>query len=84
MCRQIRNISVKKVANLGKPIVIAALILILITLGSGLYFMMKDDDNSDRLAKALTWRVIVSVSLFIFLMVGHYFGWFQPNTQLPY
>jgi len=69
---------------LGKLIVITVLIIILITLGTGLYFMMKDDDNSDRLAKALTWRVILSVSLFLFLMTGYYFGWFQPNTRLPY
>ncbi len=83
MYRPVRN-SAKKAANLGKIIVIAVLIIILVVLGSGLYFMIKDDDSSDRLVKALTWRVVLSVSLFLFLMAGYYLGWFQPNTRLPY
>lgn len=69
---------------LGKIIVVAVLIAILVSLASGLYFLMKDDDDSDRMVKALTWRVALSVTLFLFLMAGYYFGWFQPNTQLPY
>lgn len=64
-----------------KLIVILVLIAILASLGSGLYFMMKDDGKSDRLVKALTWRIALSVSLFIFLMVGYYVGWFQPNIR---
>jgi hypothetical protein len=69
---------------LGKIIVVFVLIAILASLASGLYFMMKDDDDSDRMVKALTWRIALSVSLFLFLMAGYYFGWFQPNTRLPY
>lgn len=69
---------------LGKIIVVIVLIAILVSLASGLYFLMKDDDDSDRMVKALTWRVALSVTLFLFLMAGYYFGWFQPNTQLPY
>ena len=69
---------------LGKIIVVTVLIAILVSLASGLYFLMKDDGDSDRMVKALTWRVALSVTLFLFLMAGYYFGWFQPNTQLPY
>jgi hypothetical protein len=69
---------------LGKIIVVTVLIAILVSLASGLYFLMKDGDDSDRMVKALTWRVALSVTLFLFLMAGYYFGWFQPNTQLPY
>jgi FtsH-binding integral membrane protein len=68
----------------AKIIVALVLIAILASLASGLYFMMKDNDDSDRMVKALTWRIALSVSLFIFLMAGYYFGWFQPNSQLPY
>ena len=68
----------------AKIIVALMLIAILASLASGLYFMMKDNDDSDRMVKALTWRIALSVSLFIFLMAGYYFGWFQPNSQLPY
>ena len=69
---------------LGKIIVVTVLIAILVSLASGLYFLMKDNDDSDLMVKALTWRVALSVTLFLFLMAGYYFGWFQPNTQLPY
>jgi hypothetical protein len=31
------------------------------------------------MAKALTWRVGLSVALFLLLMVGYYFGFFQPG-----
>ncbi len=69
---------------MSKLIVILVLIAILGSLASGLYFMMKDHDDSDRMVKALTIRIVLSISLFGFLMVGYYFGWFQPNTRLPY
>ena len=63
-----------------KLIVIITLLVILGSMGSALFFLMKDDD-SDRMVKALTWRVALSVSLFGFLMIGHYIGWFQPRIQ---
>jgi len=64
-----------------KLIIIIMLLVILGSLGSAWFFMMKDHDDSDRMVKALTWRVALSLGLFIFLMVGHYVGWFQPNTR---
>ena len=64
-----------------KLIVIILLIAILGSLGSGLFFMMKDHDDSDRMAKALTVRIALSITLFAFLIVGYFFGWFQPNIR---
>ncbi|MCW8963597.1 MAG: twin transmembrane helix small protein [Gammaproteobacteria bacterium] len=64
-----------------KLIVIITLLVILGSLGSALFFMMKDHDDSDRMVKALTWRVGLSVGLFAFLMLGQYAGWFQPNIR---
>ena len=68
----------------SKIVVVIALLAILASLGSGRYFMMKETEESNRLVKALTWRVGLSVGLFVFLMAGYYFGWFEPNTRLPY
>ena len=78
------NITATPGNTLAKIIVILVLITILATLGSGLYFLMKDDQDSERMLRALTIRVALSVSLFGFLMLGYYMGWFQPNTHLPY
>ena len=55
--------------------VILVLVCILASLFSALFFMFKDKGDSRRMVKALTWRVALSVSLFLLLMVGFYFGW---------
>jgi hypothetical protein len=55
-------------------LVLAALALILISLGSGLYHVMHDRGGSKRAVKALAVRVALSVGLFVFLMVAYYFG----------
>ena len=56
--------------------VIAVLLLILSSLGSAMFFMMRDRGHSKRMVKALAIRVGLSVALFLFLMGGYYFGLF--------
>jgi hypothetical protein len=55
-------------------VVILVLLGIGASLGSALFFMMRDRGNSDRMVKALAIRVGLSVGLFVFLMAGYYFG----------
>jgi hypothetical protein len=55
-------------------VVIAVLVGIVASLGSGLVFMYRDRSNSKRMVKALALRVGLSVALFLFLMAGYYFG----------
>ena len=62
-------------------LVIAVLLLIVASLGSAIFFMMRDRGNSKRMVKALAIRVGLSVALFLFLMLGYYFGLF-PNQHL--
>ena len=38
------------------------------------FFMFTDQGHSRRMVKALTWRVALSMSLFLLLMAGYYFG----------
>ena len=57
-----------------KIIVILFIVMILASLGSALYFMVKDKGTSNRTAKALTWRVALSITLFALLMLGFHFG----------
>lgn len=57
-----------------KIVVILFIVLILVSLGSALYFMVKDKGASARAAKALTWRVLFSITLFALLMLGYHFG----------
>ena len=55
-------------------IVILFLVLIVASLGSGLYYLIKDKGQSERTVKALTVRVALSITLFLLLMLGFYFG----------
>ena len=54
--------------------VILVLVCIVGTLFSALFFMFRDKGDSRRMLKALTLRVALSVTLFLLLMAGFYFG----------
>ena len=64
-----------------KIVIIAFLILIVGSLGSALYYLVRDKGNSDRTVKALTVRISLSIALFVLLMAGYYFG-FIPRGGL--
>lgn len=57
-----------------KIIVLIFIALILASLGSALYYLVKDKGTSTRTAKALTWRVVFSITLFSLLMLAYHFG----------
>jgi hypothetical protein len=64
-----------------KIVIIAFLILIVGSLGSALYYLVRDKGTSDRTVKALTVRISLSIALFVLLMAGYYFG-FIPRGGL--
>lgn len=64
---------------LFKVIIISLLLFVLISLGQALMYLIKDDGRSDRVVKALTWRIGVSVLIFILLLLGSVFGLIQPH-----
>lgn len=55
-------------------IVILFIVIIFASLGSALYYMIRDKGTTERTAKALTVRVALSVLLFLLLMLGFHFG----------
>ena len=57
-----------------RTVVIAALLLIVASLGSALFFVMRDRGGSKRAVTALAVRVGLSIALFLFLMAAFYFG----------
>lgn len=64
-----------------KIVIVVFLILILASLGSALFYLMKDKGTGDRTVKALTLRVALSIALFLLLMLGYWFGLF-PQGRL--
>ena len=61
-----------------KTIVLILLAAIIVSLGSGLFYLTRDDKNSPRVLKALKVRVALSLALIVFLVLSFYFGWIAP------
>lgn len=59
---------------LAKTIIITFIALILVSLFSALTFIYRDKGNSTRAVKALTFRISLSIALFVLLLAGFYFG----------
>jgi hypothetical protein len=57
-----------------RVIVLLFIVLILASLASALYYLIKDRGQSDRTVRMLTVRVGLSLTLFLLLMGGYYFG----------
>jgi hypothetical protein len=57
-----------------KIVVIVFLVLILGSLASALFYLVTGRGESRQMAKALALRVGLSVTLFLMLMAGYYFG----------
>ncbi|HKA42253.1 MAG TPA: twin transmembrane helix small protein [Burkholderiales bacterium] len=64
-----------------KILIILFLVFILGSLGSALYFLVTDRGRSERMVKALTVRITLSVVLFALLMLGFYFGFITGKIQ---
>lgn len=66
-----------------KIIVVITLLVIVGSLASAAFFLVKDTGDSNRTVRALTWRIGLSITLFLFLLFASYMGWIQPHGALP-
>ena len=63
-----------------KYLVVAILLLIVGSLGKALYHLSRNKPaDSGKLVKALTWRIALSVGLFLLLIAAYYLGWIDPR-----
>ena len=69
-----------------KYLVVAAFVAIVASLGSALYFMMKDGQDgkakTNNMARALALRVGFSILLFVCILVAWKLGYLRP-TGIP-
>lgn len=56
-------------------VVIVGLLLVVLSLGTALYYLYHDRGQGTRMVKALAIRVALSASLIVFLLISYYFGW---------
>ena len=66
-----------------KIILLILLVLIIGSLGAGMYSLIKDRGETNRTVKFLTYRIILSIIAFIILVVSFLMGWIQPHGLLP-
>jgi hypothetical protein len=66
-----------------KIFIIFLLLLIVGSLASGMFYLVKDEGKSDRVVKALTIRIGLSIFAFLVLIASGYFGLIEPNNPFP-
>jgi type IV secretory pathway TrbL component len=64
---------------LTKAIIVLVLFIIIGSLFSGLFYLIRDKGTSERTVRALTVRISLSVLLFSLLMIGYATGLLQPH-----
>ena len=62
-----------------KIIVVIFMVFILGSLGSALFGLLRDKGESDRMVRALTVRITLSIVLFILLMLAFAAGLISPH-----
>ncbi|MDR9432649.1 MAG: twin transmembrane helix small protein [Spiribacter sp.] len=61
--------------------ILVTLLVIIGSLGSGLFYLMKDRGNSRRTLNALTLRIVLSLTLFLLILLGFFTGAIAPNQS---
>ncbi len=65
--------------TLIKFLIVACLVAIVASLGSGLFHLVNDKGESKKMVRALTIRIALSVALFILLFIAWSQGMIQPH-----
>ena len=66
-----------------KVIIVVVFIGIIVSLASGLYYLVHDKGDSRRTLRALTMRIGLSIGLFAFLMILIALGVIEPHGVYP-
>jgi hypothetical protein len=62
-----------------KIAIVSILFFIIFSLAVALFSFVKNGKNSDKMLKALTFRIGLSIALLIFIMIGAQFGLISPH-----
>ena len=62
-----------------KLLIVILLFFVIFSLGQALFYLIKDEGKSDRMVKALSWRIGLSVFIFLLLLIGQAVGLIQSH-----
>ena len=63
-----------------KAVIVILLGAIVVSLGKAMFHLSSGPDHSAQTARALTFRIGLSIALFALLMLGWYLGKISPHT----
>lgn len=66
-----------------KILVILVLLVILGSLLQALWHLLRERGRGDKTVRALTWRIGLSIALFVGLMASYWLGWIPPHAPQP-
>jgi hypothetical protein len=64
-----------------KYVVYTLLAAIVISLGTGLYYLRRDDADSPKMLRALQIRVALSLVLVVVLVAAYFLGWIAEPVR---
>lgn len=63
-----------------KIIIVSLLFVVIISLGHAAIVMSKGEDKDGKMLKSLTWRIGLSVFIFMLLLIGQATGLITPHA----
>ena len=64
-----------------KFVIYALLAGIVVSLGTGLFYLRREDADSPKMLRALQVRVALSLVLIVVLIAAYFFGWIETPTR---
>lgn len=68
---------------LAKLLIVIALLVIAYTLGSSFWFLLRDKGTGKATVRRLSWRVGLSMLLFMMILFALAAGWIKPGSSGP-
>lgn len=68
---------------MSKLILLLMLLAVLSSLGYAVYYLVHDRGRTERTVRALTWRTLLSIALFVLLMLGAAVGLIGTRSTTP-
>ncbi|MGA1062722.1 MAG: twin transmembrane helix small protein [Burkholderiaceae bacterium] len=66
---------------MSKLFIALAFLGIIGSLGSALFYLMRDKGQSNKTVKALANRVGLSIALFVCILISHQLGWIEASQH---
>jgi uncharacterized membrane protein len=64
-----------------KFVIYALLAAIVVSLGTGLFYLRREDADSPKMLRALQMRVALSLVLIVVLIAAYFLGWIDTPTR---